>query len=286
MTKQVFFRLFKSKRRLEKKTEKMPAGYPDSVPYSQQSYPFGQLGPQPNDFALMEAEVNNFKFPKKFQKFVDLSQNSKYWADQADAYRTAVVPKDLLQPVISNDQNEVVMDDTGFLVDEDGKPLGNVRTIAAMPSKQRKVRELWKTENALREQRQAQARPPVVSLTQQVDETEENEQDDEKIKPQKSLLHQVSNHLKGACYDLAHFSELPVEGAGAKLKYACTRDNRLWSLGGLVLVTLLCICVIVVIALLIKKAVSKKKPRRGFLRGGYRLTFPRSRALPLVEITD
>ena len=227
-----------------------------------QPRPFARLGPQPNDFALMESAINpRLAPPEQFDKFEDLTPDSDYWDRQANAFRTMSVPNSLARPVISTDLNEVVMEDVGFMVDEDGKPIGNVRPIAAMPSKQRKIRQSWRTAEAMRQQQQQQTLPPVVSLARavEVEDMDDEQADDAEASPKKTLLQQVSNHIKGTVYDLAHFQDLPGDGAGAKLKYACTRDNRLWTLVGLILCVILCICVVVAIALLIKKAVSKKQ---------------------------
>jgi hypothetical protein len=260
---------------------------------------FDRLGPQPNDFALMEAALNpQLAAPQQFDDFKDLRPDADYWATQSDKFRTQQVPATVARPVISADLNEVVMDDVGFMLDEDGKPLGNVRPLAAMPSKQRAVRRAWRDSEALqRQHRQQHAKPAAVSLAQTADEAEEQAQLEEAQAlqvPQKSLLQQVSNHVKGTMYDLAHFSELPGDGVGAKLKYACTRDNRMWTIVGLVLCFVLLICIVIVIAILVKRGGTRRLTGlRGGGGGGRRrfrtMMYPQRhtrRSLPLVEIAD
>lgn len=63
-----------------------------------------------------------------------------------------------------------------------------------------------------------------------------------------SLTQRVSNHVQGTLYDLKHFDKLPGDSAIGKIRYACTRDERGWTLAGIGLVVAIIICVIVAIS--------------------------------------
>jgi hypothetical protein len=69
-----------------------------------------------------------------------------------------------------------------------------------------------------------------------------------------SLVQQCTNHIRGTMYDLAHLKQLPVKGGTlARIQYACTRDNRLWTWVGLFFSIGLVICIIVAIVLMARR---------------------------------
>jgi hypothetical protein len=117
----------------------------------------------------------------------------------------------------------------------------------------------------------------------------------EKAKPL-SLLQRSSNHIRGTLYDLSNLQSLPVEGGVvAKVKFACTRDSRAWTWGGLFLMLLLLIFLIVAITLAVRGSRRPAQPMR--LSGGMRslrdvgnrlenLPALQAGTLPLIDIRD
>ena len=120
----------------------------------------------------------------------------------------------------------------------------------------------------------------------------------EKGGPKLSLLQRSVNHIRGTMYDLQHYDQLPVEGgAPAKIRYACCRDNRMWTWGGLGLLLLLFIFLIVAVALLVRGrgrggSATSLPPLNlegggfGLFGGGDDLMPLEAGALPLIDIHD
>jgi hypothetical protein len=94
----------------------------------------------------------------------------------------------------------------------------------------------------------------------------------------KMVLSQVvSNHLNGMVYDIAHYGELPAEGFPRKVAYICGRDERPWTLAGIVALLVIVVCLIVGLAQLGRGSGATGRLTGG---GGHR------GALPLIEFAD
>lgn len=97
-------------------------------------------------------------------------------------------------------------------------------------------------------------------------------------KPAPTLLTRVENHIKGTVYDLAHFAKLPGKTAATKIRYACTRDERGWTLAGIGLIIAILICVVV--------AIAQSGKSRSLLRGGDGLGSSTFRRAPMIDIVE